>query len=144
MPNLIEMTSDTDINYIKQKFTEIYCKIMLPESMVDFEKETVEEQKQEAGVKQKMVTIEITIKMPRAEIVLEDEMNKPTYIMNLNSDDMILLVKDKFTNWKELIKDIFGKLHQQKYYTPSADKENVFYTHRDENVQNIDWGTHSC
>jgi hypothetical protein len=43
-------------------------------------------------------------RMPRAEIVLLDEVNKPTFIMNLNSDDMIVLVKDKFISWKELVR----------------------------------------
>lgn len=42
------------------------------------------------------------------------------------------------------MKDIFEKKYQQQHYTPSKDKQNVFYTHRDENVQDVDWSTHSC
>lgn len=35
MTTLVEMTRDTDINYTKQKFTEIYGKLIVPESMIE-------------------------------------------------------------------------------------------------------------
>lgn len=41
--------------------------------------------------------------MPRAEITINEENIKPKFIMYLTPDDMIVLVKDKFINWKELV-----------------------------------------
>jgi len=56
-----------------------------------------------------MITIDIVIKMPRAEIVLTNEPNQPTFILSLTTDDMVILVKDKFSNWKDLIKRVADK-----------------------------------
>ena len=42
-------------------------------------------------------------RFPKAELMLETEHKKKTYEKYLNAEDMILLIKDKFINWKELV-----------------------------------------
>ena len=49
-------------------------------------------------------------RFPKAVLIAENEQGvEETYTKYLNSDDMILLVKDKFYNWSELLLDILNK-----------------------------------
>jgi hypothetical protein len=41
--------------------------------------------------------------MPRAELIFPNEPNKPKYIKALSQEEMIVLIKDKFFNWKDLV-----------------------------------------
>jgi hypothetical protein len=51
-----------------------------------------------------MKILDITITMPKLEIVVDEEgKGKNTYIMFLATEQLILFVKDKFNNWKDLV-----------------------------------------
>ncbi len=39
--------------------------------------------------------------MPRAELIITNEPSMPKFILDLNLEDIIILVKDKFINWKD-------------------------------------------
>ena len=41
--------------------------------------------------------------MPHAEIIITSEPKQPKFIVNFSLDEMIILVKDKFLNWKDLV-----------------------------------------
>jgi hypothetical protein len=46
--------------------------------------------------------------MPKAEITLDDNGVSKLFIMNLSSEDNIVLVKDKYINWKDLVSQFFS------------------------------------
>lgn len=64
------------------------------------------------------------------------------YSKYLNSDDMILLVKDKFSNWSELLLDIFDKKLESKEYLADPLRENSFIVFRDDNLSEKDRETY--
>jgi hypothetical protein len=41
--------------------------------------------------------------MPRVELVINENGKEDKFIMYINSDDMTILVKDKYLNWKDLV-----------------------------------------
>jgi hypothetical protein len=45
----------------------------------------------------------IFIRMPKAVLEIEKDGVTKTYQKYLNVEEMTLLIKDKFTNWKELV-----------------------------------------
>lgn len=51
--------------------------------------------------------------MPRAVLEIDEEGVKKQYTKNLNAEEMIVLIKDKFTNWKDLVSFIFAVLFEE-------------------------------
>ena len=97
MPSLIEMIRDYDVNHTKQLYTELYGKLLVPK---DFFKE--EFKLKESGPIE-FDTLDITIQMPKLEVIVEEQGGKKYYIIYLGTEQLILLIKDKFNNWKDLV-----------------------------------------
>lgn len=97
MPSLIEMIRDYDVNHTKQLYTELYGKLLVPK---DFFKE---EFKLEESGPTEFDTLDITIQMPKLEVIVEEQGGKKYYIIYLGTEQLILLIKDKFNNWKDLV-----------------------------------------
>lgn len=84
--------------------------------------------------------------MPRAELVVPDDVGgDKTFVKILNTDEMTVLIKDSFINWKDLVinirflcsiqlKDIFEKRISQKHYKESKTQPNTLMIHREEIV----------
>lgn len=46
----------------------------------------------------------ILYRMPRAELTITNEPNTPKFILLFNLEDITILVKDKFINWKDHVR----------------------------------------
>ena len=51
----------------------------------------------------KTATIHITIRMPRIDYEEEENGVIKRYIKQLTTDDLVVIIKDKFINWKDLV-----------------------------------------
>jgi hypothetical protein len=142
---LLNMTRNADISYMKSRFYDTFSKLVIPEVMFN-EEFTTEEYKEVADIKsQKRITIDVTIIMPRCELTLDQDGQEVTFVKNMNVQDMTLLIKDKFSSWNELTKEIISKKIRVRHYTESKSKPNRFIIHSSNfDVANIDWSTHCC
>jgi hypothetical protein len=58
---------------------------------------------------------------------------------------MTLLIKDKFNNWSELVKEIISKKIRMRHYTPARSDPNAYIIHSSNfDISNIDWSNHCC
>jgi hypothetical protein len=65
--------------------------------------------------------------MPRFEVFIE----KDTYVKYMNMSEIIIMVKDKFLNWREQCAEIFiKKMDSKRFYLVS---ENMYEIERDNN-----------
>eukprot|EP00347_Sterkiella_histriomuscorum_P008018 403346684 len=91
---------------------------------------------QETELRQKITedayTIDITIEYPKSVLEVDDNGVKKTYTKYLNSEDMILIIKDKFFSWRDLLSDIFEKKLEEGAFIQIPGQENHFNVLRDE------------
>jgi hypothetical protein len=66
-------------------------------------------------------------RMPRFEVYIE----KDTYVKYMNMSELIIMVKDKFLNWREQCAEIFLKKMNHKRFSEVS--ENIFELERDNN-----------
>ncbi|CDW77078.1 UNKNOWN [Stylonychia lemnae] len=149
---VIENLRDVDINHTKRKFSQIKSKLVIPQAMFEedftesddrqMEEDDFEEFKQQIGKshsgihslnqKSNSYTIDIIIEFPRAVLTFEENGVQKTFTKSLNAEELTLLIKDKFANWKELLLDIFQKKLDDKQFSLVPGQENFFTVHKDD------------
>lgn len=65
------------------------------------------------------------------------------YIKILTSEELIVFIKDKFSNWKDLAQELLEKKLKAKMYTPSLSTPNTFYFHS-EHAELLELDNHNC